>query len=167
MKDKIKVRKNREVKSSHCVLLSSEEWDEKELHWQNKPFLAAKYKEFMHIPLNYGRVLSRAYDQIEKAGGQYERFALSGEEKVFSSSLMIPLKERVSGLDIVNISGTFLTKLFEGQSYAEAGKWTREMINYVRGKEKEVKKLWFWYATCPRCAKELKKIQTVIFAEAK
>lgn len=150
----------------HCIPLTSEEWNEKEFKWKNKPFFKAKYKEFMHMPLNYGKVLEQSKKKIEAAGGICGDFTLSGEESTFSSSLLIPLEELGSGLVIESLSGIFLTKLFEG-NYSEVGRWAKEMTNYVRGKEREVKKLWFWHATCPKCAKELKKIQTVIFAEVK
>jgi hypothetical protein len=148
----------------HCPILEKGDWDGKEFVWKNKPFYKTKYKEFMHMPLNFGKVLSRALDKMQNAGVESEGFCLSGEEGTFSSSLLIPIKDGKSGLEQEKISGTFLTKIFEGQ-YKEAGDWAKEMVNYVHGKQKEVKKLWFWYATCPKCAKEIKKVQTVIFAE--
>ncbi|MEK9156430.1 MAG: hydrolase [Patescibacteria group bacterium] len=149
-----------------CQLIKREEWDEKELVWRSKPFYRTKYKEFMHMPLNYGSVLRKARAKISESGLSTEAFALSGEESVFSSSLLVPVSEKRAGLPIELVNGTFLTKVFEG-NYSEIKSWIQEMTNYVHGKDKEAAKLWFWYPVCPKCAKEYKKIQTVIFAALK
>lgn len=152
------------AKNCSCVELKKSDWDEKEFSWKNKIFYKTKYKEFMHIPLNYSKVLAKAEDQIKKAGVELDGFTLSGEESMFSSSLMIPVKSEKADLPTEKLSGTYIARLFEGQ-YKEAGDWAKEMVNFVHGKQKEVNKLWFWYATCPKCAKKLGKVQTVIFAE--
>lgn len=65
---------------------------------------------------------------------------------------------------MVKISGTFLTKVFEG-SYQNAGKWAQEMANYVKSKGKALKNLYFSYTTCPNCAKAYGKNYVVLFAE--
>jgi hypothetical protein len=38
------------------------------------------------------------------------------------------------------------------------------MVSYVRSKGKEIKKMYFWYTTCPKCAKVYGKNYTVILA---
>ncbi|MDD5045427.1 MAG: hypothetical protein PHG51_07815 [Candidatus Omnitrophica bacterium] len=145
----------------HCEWLESVNWDEKEFNWKNKPFFVTKYKEFMHMPLNYGKVLAKA---LEKIGDRREdQFTLSGEESLLSSSLLVPVTEE-GNFPVEKISGTVLTRLFEG-NYSDIKSWIKEMTNYVRGKDKEVKKFWFWYPTCPKCAKKYGKVQTVIFAQ--
>ncbi|MEK7096634.1 MAG: hydrolase [Patescibacteria group bacterium] len=154
------------AKKCNCKELKKSDWDEKEFIWKNKVFYKTKYKEFMHIPLNFGKVITKAFKEIEKNKIETDGFTLSGEENVFSSSLMIPLKTKSDKLPTETMSGSFMTKLFEGQ-YKDAGDWAKEMTNYVHGKQKEVAKLWFWYAICPKCAKKMGKVQTVIFAETK
>ena len=62
------------------------------------------------------------------------------------------------------ISGTFLTKVFEGP-YKDAGKWVKEMKDYVQSKGREIKKMYFFYTTCPSCAKFYGKNYTVILAQ--
>ena len=57
-----------------------------------------------------------------------------------------------------------LTKVFKG-SYQNVGKWAMEMAEYVKGKGKEIKKLYFSYTTCPKCAKAYGKNYVVLFAQ--
>ena len=64
-----------------------------------------------------------------------------------------------------SISGTFLTKVFEGP-YKDAGKWVKEMQAYVKSKGSEVGKMYFYYTTCPKCAKVYGKNYTVVLAKA-
>jgi len=65
---------------------------------------------------------------------------------------------------MAKLSGKFLTKVFEGP-YQNAGKWAVEMKDYVASKGKELKKLYFSYTTCPKCAKAYGKNYVVLFAQ--
>ncbi|MBM3208861.1 hypothetical protein FJZ40_01010 [Candidatus Shapirobacteria bacterium] len=65
---------------------------------------------------------------------------------------------------MTKLSGTFLTKVFEGP-YQNAGKWAQKMKEYVAEKGKELKKMYFSYTTCPNCAKAYGKNYVVVFAQ--
>ena len=43
--------------------------------------------------------------------------------------------------------------------------WTTEMQAYVEKKNKKIKKLYFSYTTCPKCAKAYGKNYVVLFAQ--
>lgn len=62
------------------------------------------------------------------------------------------------------LSGNFLSKVFEGP-YKNMGAWMKEMQGYVKSKGKELKKMYFFYTTCPKCAKYYGKNYTVILAQ--
>jgi hypothetical protein len=64
----------------------------------------------------------------------------------------------------LTLSGTFLAKVFEGP-YRDAGKWGEEIKLFVAAKAKQLCKLYFFYTTCPRCAKHFGKNYVVAFAE--
>ncbi len=64
----------------------------------------------------------------------------------------------------VKLSGTFLTKVFEGP-YQNAPKWLKEMEAYVAEQGKKAQKYYFYYTTCPKCAKKWGKNYVVIFAQ--
>ena len=62
------------------------------------------------------------------------------------------------------LSGTFLTKVFEGP-YQDVGTWAEEMREYVKSKGRALKKMYFSYTTCPKCAKAYGKNYVVLFAQ--
>jgi len=56
------------------------------------------------------------------------------------------------------------SKVFEGP-YRDMRKWIREMKAFVETKGKDLKKLYFFYTTCPRCAKKYGKNYVAILAQ--
>lgn len=101
---------------------------------------------------------------IEKANAKAPyQLMLWDEKSLWVSSIFIDVAKDVPGAKMATISGTFLTKVFEGP-YKNAGKWAKEMAEYVQKKGKTLKKLYFSYTTCPRCAKAYGKNYVVIFA---
>ena len=81
-----------------------------------------------------------------------------GEEKASRSDQLI------TTVKVPDERVDFLTKVFEGP-YQNVGKWAMEMAEYVKGKGKEIKKLYFSYTTCPKCAKAYGKNYVVLFAQ--
>lgn len=147
-----------------CPKFDPQPWDGKEINWQNKLFVKDTVCSFLHLPLNFGGVVKRNMKKIEAAGAVVpQNLMLSDEKSLWGSDLYIAVDNEVPGTKIKKISGTFLTKVFEGP-YRDAGKWAKEMQTYVKSKGKEIKKLYFWYTTCPKCAKVYGKNYTVIFA---
>jgi hypothetical protein len=147
-----------------CPIFDPEPWDEKEVTWQDKLFIKDHVTSFLHIPLNFGKVVVRNMKIIEDAqAGNPQNLMLSDEKSLWGSDVYIAVSQEVPGAKLERVSGTFLTKVFEG-GYQNAGKWAKEMESYVRSKGKEIKKTYFWYTTCPKCAKAYGKNYTVILA---
>jgi hypothetical protein len=65
---------------------------------------------------------------------------------------------------MATISGIFLSKVFEGH-FSNIGKWIKEMQAFVATKGKPIRKLYFYYTTCPKCAKKYGKNYVVILAQ--
>jgi hypothetical protein len=84
----------------------------------------------------------------------------------FGSNVFVSTDRDVPGARMERLSGTFLTRVFEGP-YRDAGKWKREMDDYAHQQGDDVEKTYFFYATCPRCAKQFGKNQVVLFAKVK
>lgn len=91
---------------------------------------------------------------------------LTDENSLWGADIYIDVAKEVPGSQMATISGTFLTKVFEGP-YQNAGKWAKEMQEYVKSKGKELKKIYFSYTTCPKCAKVYGKNYVVLFAQIK
>ena len=89
---------------------------------------------------------------------------MTDEVSLWGADIYLAVDREIPGARIKKLSGTFLTKVFEGP-YRHAGKWARAMEAYATGKGQTVKKLYFHYATCPTCAKHYGKNHAVLFAK--
>jgi effector-binding domain-containing protein len=81
-----------------------------------------------------------------------------------SADVYIAIAKDVPNSQIVKLSGTYLCRVFEGP-YSQMGKWIKEMTQYVKDKSKQIGKLYFYYTTCPKCAKKYGKNYVVIMAQ--
>lgn len=148
-----------------CEPFNPEPWQDKEIVWKDKVFVKDQVTSFLHIPLNFGKKVVKNLALIEKAGAKSPyQMMLTDEKSLWASDLYIDVAKEVPGAQMATLSGTFLTKVFEGP-YQNAGKWAVEMQEYVKGKGKELKKLYFSYTTCPKCAKAYGKNYVVLFAQ--
>lgn len=148
-----------------CKRFDPKPWDNKEIKWKGKLFLKDHIISFFHIPLNFGKVMVRDMEAIEKAGALApEPVMLSDEKSLWGSDIYIAVSKDVHGKEMVKISGTFLSRVFEGH-YKNIGTWAKEMKDYVKSKGKKIKKMYFFYTTCPKCAKAYGKNYVVLLAE--
>ncbi len=150
-----------------CPIFDPSMWDGKEFTWNNKPFVIGRVKSFMHIPLNMGQMMTKTMEQIRTAGAapaDKDFVMLSLESSPWYSDHYLSVTKPVEGMNNTKLSGTFMTKVFEGP-YQDAKKWHKEMISYVESKGRQVKKIYFYYTTCPKCAKAYGKNYVVGFAE--
>lgn len=154
------------VKSTGCCEpFNPEPWQDKEIVWQDKFFVKDHITSFLHIPLNMGRKIVKNMALIEKAKAKASyQLMLTDEKSMWGADIYIDVAKDVPGAQMATLSGTFLTKVFEGP-YQKAGVWAKEMTDYVKGKGKEIKKLYFSYTTCPKCAKAYGKNYVVLFAQ--
>lgn len=148
-----------------CKRFNPAPWIDKEVNFRDKLFIKDHAISFFHIPLNYGKVMKRNVEEIEKAGAKAnDALMLSDENSLWGSDIYIAVQKEVPGRKTVKIQGDFLSKVFEGP-YSKMGGWIKEMSEFVEGKGKKIKKLYFFYTTCPACAKAYGKNYTVLLAE--
>ncbi len=150
-----------------CPKFDPVPWDEKKISWKNKLFVRDTVRAIMHVPLNMSSVMASMSKKIDEAGAMLadEDFVmLSSEESPWKSIQYIAVSKEVPGMENVELSGNYLTKVFEG-NFSEAKNWYREMDNYVKSQNAETKKMFAYYTTCPKCAKEYGKNYVVLFAE--
>jgi len=140
-------------------------WQDKEVAWTDKLFVKDHVSSFLHIPLNMGKVVTRNMKLIEAASAASPvQLMLSDENSLWGADIYIDVTKDVPGAKMATISGTFLTKVFEGP-YKNVGTWMREMKEYVQKKGKTIAKLYCCYTTCPKCAKAYGKNYVVLFAQ--
>jgi hypothetical protein len=147
-----------------CPPFNPEPWDEKEHLWQDKLFIKDHVRSFLHIPLNFGKVMVRNMEKIDKAQAiSPEPLLLSDEKSLWGADVYIAVTKDIPDSQMARISGRFLTKVFEGP-YKNVRAWIKEMEAYVDSNGKVTKKLYFFYTTCPKCAKFYGKNYVVIVA---
>ncbi len=149
-----------------CPRFNPEGWDEQELHFKDKLFVKANTKSIFHIPLNMGSMFPVTFKAIEDADAQnMDQFiVLSHDPSAWRSEHFFSVSKEVPGQEMVKMSGDYLTKVFEGP-YKNAPKWEKEMQAFVKSKGKQVLKTYFFYTTCPKCAKFYGKNYLVAVSE--
>ena len=137
-----------------CPKFNPEGWDGVELHFRDKPFLRAKTRSLAHIPLNMGRVFSRVQHAMEAAGAtdMSDYIVLSRDPSPFAGEHLFATSKPVEGEEMTTLSGDFVTKVFEGP-YSKMGDWSQEMHDIARERGATPGDVWFFYTTCPKCAK--------------
>ena len=157
--------KNKIKRTGCCEPFDPAPWQDKEINWDKKLFVRDHITSFLHIPLNIGKKITGNMKLIEKAGAKADiQLMLTDEKSLWGADIYISVAKEVPGAKMTNISGTFLTKVFEGP-YQNIGDWATEMHNYVKSKNKTLKKLYFSYTTCPKCAEAYGKNYVVLFAQ--
>ncbi len=148
-----------------CPLFDPKPWDDKTITWDNKLFVKDRVISFLHIPLNFGAVMKRNVGAIEAGGAKSETMiVLSDENSLWGSDVYIEVTGIIPNARMATLSGTFLTKVFEGP-FSNMRKWIEEMKTHVSTQGKSFRKLYFYYTTCPKCAKKYGKNYVVILAQ--
>lgn len=150
-----------------CPRFRPEPWDNEELHFDNKPFVKASTISLFHMPLNMGSVFSRTWKAIEEAHAQDGGFlVLSHDDSAWHGEHLFAVARDVPGAEMVHLSGDFLTKVFEGP-FSKTREWCAEMDRYVQARGKQLETMYFFYTTCPRCAKHYGKNYVVGVAKVR
>jgi len=148
-----------------CPRFDPKPWADKTLTWENRRFVRDRVTSFLHIPLNFGAVMKRNVRAIEAAGASPETMVVLADEKsLWGADVYIEVTKDVPGATMATVSGTFLSKVFEG-SYRNMRQWIGEMQAFVEHQGKSTERLYFFYTTCPKCAKKYGKNYVVILAQ--
>jgi hypothetical protein len=151
-----------------CPKFNQNSWDGQELSFSKKLFVKVKTRSIFHIPLNIGSVYPKTFADIQAAGAFSDDnfIILSYDPSVWTGEHYFAVTREVPGHEMVEITGEFLTKVFEGP-YKDTPKWLKEMEAYVKTKGREAAKTYFFYTTCPKCAKTYGKNYAVAVAETR
>jgi hypothetical protein len=150
-----------------CPRFQPTRWDNQELHFDHKPFVKASTISLFHVPLNMGSVFTRTWTAIKEAHADNGGFlVLSHDNSAWHEEHLFAVAQSVPGAEMVYLSGDFLTKVFEGP-YSDVRKWCTEMERYVVTKGRQLDTMYFFYTTCPRCAKHYGKNYVVGVAKVR
>ena len=148
-----------------CLPFDPAPWQDREISWLGKPFVKDHVKCLSHVPLNMGRTVMKDMALIKRAHAAADHpLMLCDEKSPWGTDLYIEVRRHVPEVSMAYLSGRFLTRVFEGP-FRNAGRWAREMKQYVAAKGHRIGRLYFGYTTCPKCAKAYGKNYVVLFAE--
>ena len=79
-----------------CGRLNRSVWDDQELDWQDKLFVKDHVRSFLHVPLNFGSVISRDFQLIEEAQPYPEQpLAITDEVSPWGADLYVAVDREV------------------------------------------------------------------------
>ena len=149
-----------------CPKFNPDGWDDQVLRFRDKPFLRATTRSAMHIPLNMGRVFDRVHKHAEAAGGwDYDNMiVLSRELSPWQAEHYFSIETEVPDEEMTTLSGDFITQVFEGP-YRDLPEWEDALKKQVAERGDAPGRTFFFYTTCPKCAKAYGKNYVVGLAE--
>jgi hypothetical protein len=152
-----------------CPRFEPEPWQEKEIIWKDKLFVKDTMPQFMHMPLpgSFGKAVAKMWKKIEDAGAKPDMkdfLMLSAESSPWRGEVYINATKDVPDAENIRFSGTFLTKVYDGP-YNAVPKWVKDIDAFAASRGKTIKKYYFYYTTCPRCARTYGHNYVVAFAE--
>ena len=117
------------------------------------------------MPFNFGKVITKMLAEIEKAGAKAEDWmGLSDHTSKWNMDLYVEVDREIPGAENVSLSGKFFSKVYEG-AFKETGQWCKDFETLVKSKGMEIKKLYMWYTTCPKCVKKYGKNYVVVIGK--
>lgn len=148
-----------------CERFDPAPWDKKQITWGNKLFLKDHLLCLFYIPLGFDKLMKKNMEKISSAGALAKTPILLYDcTSLFGADAYIAIDKEVSGASLSHISGTFLTRVFEGD-FKDSGKWAKEMGEYVKQQGQVMKKPYFFFTTCPSCAKVYGHNYVVLLAQ--
>ncbi len=146
-----------------CPKFNPEGWDGAEVHFRDKPVVRARTRSLMHLPLNMGKVFGRVQAHLRQADVEAQA-VLTDELSPWQEEHLFAVEKPVPGEEMGTLSGDFVTKVFEGP-YSAAKRWHGALREISRAHGKPDGRAFFFYTTCPKCAKAYGKNFVVGFAE--
>ena len=120
-------------------------------------FIKDTLRQFTHMPLprTFGKTVARMWKKIEDAGAVPDAkdfIMLATESSPWKGEIYINVTKEIPNAENVRLSGTHIAKVFDGP-YNAVPKWIKEMNQYANQQGKTAKTYYFYYTTCPKCAK--------------
>ena len=137
-----------------CPRFHPEDWQDVDLHFRDKRFVRAEVRSAMHVPLNMGKVFGRVNRHVVDAGAHdpKEFIVLSRDTSPWKSEHLFAAGADVPEEQMTTLSGDFFTHVFEGP-FGDMSGWYHTMKTLAAERGKPDADIWFYYSTCPKCAK--------------
>jgi len=150
-----------------CPVPNIQDWQDKDLNFEVRHFITLHAKSFMYMPLNMGKIIKRLDVMATDSGAKLpaeQTMILSRDISPWKAEQLYSVSHNVEGADNVILSGEMLSKVYEGP-YKDAGKWYKQTQEYVKDSGKKLQNIYFFYTTCPKCAKQYGKNYVIALAQ--
>jgi hypothetical protein len=147
-----------------CPPFDPGEWEDRDVRWHDRLFVKEHVRCALHVPIGFGRAVTRAMAKIERAGASPAHpLMLTDETSAWGTDLYIDVTRPVPGAEMATLSGRFLTRVYDGP-FRDAGAWIRDARRHATALGHRVDKTYLAYTACPRCAKARGHNYVVVFA---
>ncbi len=141
-----------------CPKFDPQPWEKVTHEWNDKPFIFDTIPQVFHMPLPWmmKKVITRMWNRAQSLGiaPEIQDFALFAyDPSPWKSELYLAVTKNVPEPDARKMSGTYMSRVFDGP-YSAVPRYLREMNQYLSSAGKKAKKHYFYYTTCPKCAKK-------------
>lgn len=153
-------------KKDCCPRFDPAPWDGKIFEWQNKKFISDRVRCLFYIPLNYSGVMARLTKLAAEANvSNPDYLCVSDQVSMSRMDVYYAIDHDIPNVTTKTLSGKFICKVYEG-SFSKTGTWMKEFTEYAKQQvHSELKKIYQWYTTCPKCAKKYGKNYVVILGQ--
>lgn len=140
-----------------CPVFDPAPWQEKLVVWDHKKFIKGSIPAFMHFPIpgKIEKLMSKLQTQAETANATYEAedfLCISCDPSPWKTEYYYAVTKEVPGAENVELSGEFFTQVFDGQ-YSEIPNWIKTINSTIESQGRQIEQYYFFYTTCPKCAK--------------
>lgn len=152
-----------------CPRLDPTLWDDKILVWDNKKFIKGKVKTIFFIPIGFGKEITKLQKLVTDSDGIIEDYlCLSIHPTKWGMDIYLAVNKEIVNAENVTISGTYYSKVYEGD-FNQTGRWMEDYEKTIRekGLNCNIKDVYMWYTTCPKCAKKYGKNYVVVIGQIK
>lgn len=152
-----------------CSEVDPKVWDNKTHEWKDRKFIKGSIPLFFHMPFpsKVKKVITTLWNKAEevKANQEPDEFVLlANDTSPWKGHYYLSVNKEVPNAENTTISGTFISKVFDGP-YGGIPKYIKQMNKELAEQGKKAKDYYFYYTTCPKCAKKYGHNYIVAFAE--
>ncbi len=148
-----------------CPVFDSKPWHDVLFKWEDKRFIKGEVKTFFYIPFGFGKTMTKLVAEAEKFDAKTEAMiSLSNHLSKWKMELLLEVSKEIPTMENVILRGNFYSRVYEGD-FKEMGRWMKDFGEVIEQKGYQMKRMFTWYTTCPKCAKEYGKNYTVMIAE--
>lgn len=163
------MNQNQNQEAECCPPVDTERWQHKTHVWENKPFIKGAMPLFFHMPFPWKitRLIMGLWGKAEAAGAvpdMKDFILLACDPSPWKGEYYLAVTKEVPDAENVALSGTYISKVFDGPFNA-VPKYIKEMNAYLKEQGKAAQTYYFYYTTCPKCAKKYGHNYIIAFAQ--